>query len=51
MTEVANKINAVFAYNLHTTGYDEQFLEAIVTLAMSDVPFTCNGVSAMICLQ
>ena len=42
------QVNALFACDLLTTGYHEQLLEAIITLAMSGIPCTCDGASAMV---
>ena len=36
-----------FVCDLLTTEYDEQLLEAIINLAMSGIPCTCDGASAI----
>ena len=41
-------VNVLFACDLLTTEYDEQLLEAIITVATSDIPCTCDGASAMV---
>ena len=48
LTDVASK--CPFACDLLTTEYDEQLLEAIITLETSDVTCTCNGASAIFTL-
>ena len=45
------QVNAVFACNLLTTEYDEQLLEAIMTLATSGIHCTCDRASAMVYLR
>ena len=45
------QVNVLFAYDLLTTEYDEQLLEAIITFAMSGIPCTCDGASAMVYLR
>ena len=41
-------VNAVFACDLLTAERDELLLDAIMTLAMSDISCTCDGASAMV---
>ena len=45
------QVNTNFACDLLTTEYHKQVLEAIITLATSDIPCTCNDVSAMVYLR
>ena len=51
MLQVNDSNETAFSCDLLTTEYDEQLLEAIIALAMSDIPFTCDGASAMVCLR
>ena len=49
MTEVAS--NAVFACDLLIADNDEQLLDAIIMLVLSDIPYTCDGALAMVYLR
>ena len=44
------RVNAHFACDLLTAEYDEQLLDAIITLVMSDIPCTFDGASATVYL-
>ena len=45
------QVNAVFASYFLTADRDELLLDAIITLAMSDISCTGDGASAMVYLQ
>ena len=42
------QVNALFACNLLTTKIDGQHLEAIITLAMSGIPYTRDDAFAIV---
>ena len=44
------QVNANFACDLHTTEYHKKVLEAIIYLATSDIPCTCNNEAVMVYL-
>ena len=45
------QVNANFACDLLNTEYHKQVLEVITSLAMSDIPCTCNDASAIVYLR
>ena len=45
------QVNGLFAWDLPTIWYRDQVLAAIITLAMSDIPCTCDGASLMVYLR
>ena len=44
------QVNAIFAGDLLTTEYHRKVLKAIISLATSDIPCTCNDASVMVYL-
>ena len=45
------QVNAIVACDFLTTEYHKKFLDAIIYLAMSDIPCTCNDASVMVYFQ
>ena len=45
------QVDAIFDCNLLTTDYHKEVLEAIISLAKSDIPCPCNDASAMVSLR
>ena len=45
------QVNALFSCDLLITEYNEQLLEAVITLATSGISCTCDGAAAMVYLN
>ena len=50
-SQAKRRLNLLFACDLTTAEYDEQLPYAIITLATSDRPCTCDGASEMVYLR